>query len=131
MLNNIDPHGILIIRQGGFYYNVSGNDALILNKYLGYKLYGIKEYKTGFPVKGEKTVLKKIDTLGMDYDLLDQNGSIVKSMRFENNRYEIIDAEYPRAGIKSDLEEPKKLIKDRRVFIYIIFGIKSENDFTI
>jgi hypothetical protein len=56
MKNNINPYGMLEIKQGGYYYNVSGNDALILNKYLGYKLYGIKQFRTGFPVVGEKTV---------------------------------------------------------------------------
>ena len=46
MSNNIDSQGVMIIKQGGCYYNVSGNDALILNKYLGYKLYGINQYRT-------------------------------------------------------------------------------------
>ena len=72
MVNNINPKGVLIIRQGGYYYNVSGNDALILNKYLGYKLYGVKKFRTGFPVSAEKTVLKKLDTLEMNYDLIDK-----------------------------------------------------------
>ncbi len=114
MINKINPYGVMVIKQGGYYYNVSGNDALILNKYLGYKLYGIKQFRTGFPVVGEKTVLKKIDTLGMDYDLLDQNGGVISSKRFENNRYEIIDPEYPTIGVESDLEEPKKLIKPQK-----------------
>ena len=114
MINNINPYGVMVIKQGGYYYNVSGNDALILNKYLGYKLYGIKHFRTGFPVVGEKTVLKKIDTLGMDYDLLDQNGGVIISKRFENNRYEIIDPEYPTIGVESDFEEPKKLIKPKK-----------------
>ena len=114
MINKINPYGVMVIKQGGYYYNVSGNDALILNKYLGYKLYGIKQFRTGFPVAGEKTVLKKIDTLGMDYDLLDQNGGVIISKRFENNRYEIIDPEYPTIGVESDLEEPKKLIKPQK-----------------
>ena len=96
MKNNINPYGMLEIKQGGCYYNVSGNDALILNKYLGYKLYGINQYRTGFPVIGEKTVLKKIDTLGMDYDLIDQKGNVLVSKRFEDNRYEIIDSENPK-----------------------------------
>ena len=114
MINKINPYGVMVIKQGGYYYNVSGNDALILNKYLGYKLYGIKQFRTGFPVAGEKTVLKKIDTLGVDYDLLDQNGGVIISKRFENNRYEIIDPEYPTIGVESDLEEPKKLIKPQK-----------------
>ena len=30
---NIDPKGVMKIKQEGFYYSVSNNDALILNKY--------------------------------------------------------------------------------------------------
>ncbi|MBP3495229.1 MAG: hypothetical protein J6K52_03395 [Clostridia bacterium] len=113
MVNNINPDGILIIRQGGYYYNVSGNDALILNKYLGYKLFGVKKYRTGFPVSAEKTVLKKIDTLEMNYDLIDKTEKVLVSKRFEQNRYEIIDPEYPIEGVASDLEEPPKILKNK------------------
>ena len=114
MVNNINPKGVLIIRQGGYYYNVSGNDALILNKYLGYKLYGVKKFRTGFPVSAEKTVLKKLDTLEMNYDLIDKTEKVLVSKRFEQNRYEIIDPEYPIKGVASDLEEPQKILKNKK-----------------
>ena len=114
MVNNINPNGVLIIRQGGYYYNVSGNDALILNKYLGYKLYGVKKFRTGFPVSAEKTVLKKLDTLEMNYDLIDKTEKVLVSKRFEQNRYEIIDPEYLIKGVASDLEEPQKILKNKK-----------------
>ena len=114
MVNNINPNGVLIIRQGGYYYNVSGNDALILNKYLGYKLYGVKKFRTGFPVSAEKTVLKKLDTLEMNYDLIDKTEKVLVSKRFEQNRYEIIDPEYPIKGVAPDLEEPQKILKNKK-----------------
>lgn len=111
MVNKIDPEGIMIIKQGGFYYNVSGNDAFILNKYLGYKLYGVHCIRTGFPVSAKDIVLKKIDTLSMNYDLLDQQGNVVVSKRFEDNIYEIIDSDYPTIGIESSRGKPRKLKK--------------------
>ncbi|MBP3607111.1 MAG: hypothetical protein J6J11_02165, partial [Treponema sp.] len=112
MVNNIDPKGIMRIKQEGFYYSVVNNDALILNKYLGYKLYGVHKFKTGFPVVGLNTVLKKIDKLGMDYDVIDKHENIVASQRFTSNSYEIIDcAEYHTTGVHSEKEEPKKQIK--------------------
>ena len=86
----IDHNGIITIKQEGFYYSVSGNDALIFNHYFGYKLYGKNILRTGFPVVGEKTVLAKLDALSMNYDLFDKDGNIVVSKRFENNLYEII-----------------------------------------
>lgn len=100
MFNKIDPNGIIKIEQAGFFYNIKGNDALILNKYLGYKLHGVNQIKAGFCVKNRATTLKKLDTLSINYDLLDQKKNIVISKRFENNMYEIIDENYPTEGIE-------------------------------
>lgn len=100
--------GVMIIKQGGFYYGVSGNDALLLNKHLGYKLFGVKTVRTGFPVSGEATVLKKLDSLSIDYDLINQAGDVIVSRRYDNNRYEIIEQSNP-----NDIEIPagKKIVK--------------------
>lgn len=106
----LDENKCIYIKQGGFYFNVSGNDALILHKYLGYKLYGIKTCRTGFPVYGQKTVLKKLDKLSINYDLYNQNGELIESKRFPNNKYEIIDqSEYP---LESFLISNKKKYTD-------------------
>ena len=82
---------VMHIKQGGFYYSVSGNDALLLHKHLGYKLYGVDTPRTGFPVKGKETVLEKLEALSIDYDLINQGGKIVASRRFAENLYEIVD----------------------------------------
>jgi hypothetical protein len=100
--------GVMIIKQGGFYYGVSGNDALLLNKHLGYKLFGVKTVRTGFPVSGEATVLKKLDSLSIDYDLINQVGDVIVSRRFDNNRYEIIEQSNPN-GI--EIPDCKKIVK--------------------
>jgi hypothetical protein len=100
--------GVMIIKQGGFYYGVSGNDALLLNKHLGYKLFGVKTVRTGFPVSGEATVLKKLDSLSIDYDLINQVGYVIVSRRFDNNRYEIIEQSNPN-GI--EIPDCKKIVK--------------------
>lgn len=94
MSDRIDPNGVIIIKQGGFYYNVSGNDALIFNKHFKYKLYGAKIPRAGFPVIGLAKVRTRLDALEMNYDVLDSKGNAVVSMRFENNRYEVIEMEY-------------------------------------
>lgn len=101
----IDSNGIITIKQEGFYYSVSGNDALIFNHYFGYKLYGKNILRTGFPVAGEKTVLGKLDALSMNYDLLDKDGNIVVSKRFENNLYEIMSVSGE--GIINEDRSPK------------------------
>ena len=100
MSNKVDSNGIIKIEQAGLFYNVRGNDALILNKYLGYKLYGVNQIKAGFGVKNRATTLKKLDALSMNYDLFDQQKNIVISKKFENNMYEIIDDTYPDDGVE-------------------------------
>ena len=112
--------GVITIKQGGFYYNVSGNDALIFHKYLGYKLYGVTTPRTGFPVSGQETVLKKLDRLSMDYDLLNQSGDIVVSKRFNHNCYEIINLDNaPMAENSSVPPKVQKRAFKKRLSMYI------------
>ncbi len=115
------PDGIMIIKQAGFYYSVSGNDALILHKYFGYKLYGKNILRTGFPVAGEKKVLRRLDNLSINYDLLDKVGNVVVSKRFENNLYEIISM---REAAAMDEEQsikvqPTKMSSKEKMAYYI------------
>ena len=96
MTNGSDPNGIIRIKQEGFFYSVYDNDALILQKHFGYKLFGVKRPKTGFPVAGLNSVAEKIKLLQMNYDIVDKEGNIIASERFENNAYEVIASdEYP------------------------------------
>ena len=87
----LDKDGVITIRQAGFYYNISGNDAFILHKHFGYKLYGATAPRTGFPVNGADTVLKKLNELSINYDVYNKEGELVVSQRFDNNAYEIIE----------------------------------------
>ena len=121
--------GVMYIKQGGFYYNVSGNDALLLHKHFCYKLYGVKTPRTGFPVVGEATVLKKLDALSIDYDLLNQAGEIVASKRFENNLYEIVDENILKES--PELSEKKPSFKERAAsYIEILQGLSEGVDTT-
>lgn len=83
--------GCLKIMKEGFFYSVYGNDALLLNKYFGYKLFGTNVVRTGFPVKNRETVFAEIDKLAINYDIY-HYGNLVKSKRFPDNNYEIIDS---------------------------------------
>ena len=65
-MNRVYKDGCIIIkRKSRFFYGVYGNDALIFNKYFGYKLYKQKQFATGFPVKNLDIVLEKIDSLSI------------------------------------------------------------------
>ncbi len=80
------------IKKEGFFYGVSGNDALLINKIFGYKIYGNNIKRTGFSLKVKESVLNKLDELCINYRVYNysSNPSVEKS--FENNNYEIIDA---------------------------------------
>lgn len=137
MINNIDPNGIIKIKQEGFYFSVYGNDALILNKYLGYKTFGVNVCKTGFPINARQNVVEKLNNLSMDYDIVDKKGNVIVSKRFKSNIYEIIDSsKYPSTGIHSDSPEPKKQEKETlqdkmEAYIEILQGLsKGVNIFT-
>lgn len=126
----IAPDGVITIKQGGYYYNVYGNDALILHNHLGYKLYGKNILRTGFPVAGEKTVLSKLDALSINYDLIDKTGNLVVSRRFENNLYEIYPA-YKASVFNEDQlikDQPAKMnFKDRiNYYFEILNGLSEE-----
>lgn len=122
------PDKAMSIKQGGFYYNVSGNDALLLHKHLGYKLHGVKTPRTGFPVSVQDTVLRKLDRLSIDYDLLNQFGEIVASKRFERNCYETIGEVAPSLDTAIvPLRDRKKPFNERvSAYISILQGL-SEN----
>lgn len=92
MAVQIDETKVIAIKKGGLYYNVSGNDALIFNKYMGYNLYGVYEYRTGFPVYHSESILERFDDFSINYDVYDKNGNIIISKRFPRNFYEIIDS---------------------------------------
>jgi len=81
---------VMAIKQWGFFYNVLDNDARLLNKYLGYRIYGTYTDITGFPVNGSETVFAKLDKLSIDYDVYNKYNQIIISKRFPNNNYHIV-----------------------------------------
>ena len=90
-MNKVYKDGCIIIkRKSRFFYGVYGNDALIFNKYFGYKLYKQKQFATGFPVKNLDIVLEKIDSLSMNYKVVAQD-KVIRENYFEENCYEILD----------------------------------------
>lgn len=83
--------GCLKIRKEGFFYGVAGNDALLLNKYFGYKLYGQGIVRAGFPVKGSESIFNKLNELNINYEVYRYGSTPFISKKFEDNQYEIID----------------------------------------
>ena len=85
----------IVFKQVGCFYEAYGNDALLLNQKANYKLVDVKNIpQVGFPIVGFDTSLERVNAICVDYDIIDNNGQIVVSKRFDNNKYEIIDSNY-------------------------------------
>ncbi len=76
---------IILIKSGNFYIAL-GDDAKILNNILGYQ---IKEFsntiKIGFPIISLNKVIDKLDTLKVNYMVIDKE--IILKKKFNKNNY--------------------------------------------
>ncbi|MDE6504586.1 MAG: hypothetical protein K2L42_01810 [Clostridia bacterium] len=81
----------ILIKEGGYFYNVSGNDALLLHKHLGYKLFGNKTFKAGFPVKRLESFIESFEPFSVNYKVYSRSGELVAERQFEENRYEELE----------------------------------------
>lgn len=127
MSNEIVKYGnwsVIRIRENKDFYNVIGNDALIFNKYFGYKLYGAKVPRTGFPKGGLNKIIGKLDDLSIDYDVINGDGMITVSRRFETNKYEVIEdtAKKPIVNKNSRINDYKSVLVGLSEGVNVITG---------
>lgn len=116
------------IKQEGFFYSVSGNDALIFANKFGYKLYGKKVPKTGFPVVALNEFLKKLDNLEINYDVYSSSKQLITQKRFDNNKYEYIETMNKVNDVSSKKPSGKELLTR---YINVISNIsKNINPYT-
>ena len=78
----------ILIKEGGYFYGVSGNDALLLHKHLGYKLFGNKTFKAGFPVKRLEGFIESFEPYSINYKVYSRSGELVAERSFDENKYE-------------------------------------------
>ena len=81
----------IVIYPVGTFYNVLGDDTLIISNLLGYQ---IKMHcdipKVGFPINSLEKVLYKLDNNKINYILLEKNNGIIQvslRKRFKYNKY--------------------------------------------
>ena len=74
-----EGEGVMNIFRRGCFYNVYGNDALLLNKHFGYNItLNVTDVEcTGFNLKCRDAVFKRLVDLRINYDVYDQSGRIV------------------------------------------------------
>lgn len=81
----------ILIFKIGVFCELINNDALIFNKIFNYKLKFGKDYvKVGFPNSKEKDIFNKLDSLSINYIILEKDSSFFNiqcNKKFNNNNY--------------------------------------------
>ena len=77
---------IVMLKYGNF-YEILGNDALIINKLFGYKLNKLSNtFKVGFPVSSLHNIISRLNNCMINYLVVDRD-EIIKIRDFEINNY--------------------------------------------
>ena len=136
-----DNKNVMILKQEGFFFNAYNNDALLLNRFLDYKLYWQNNsFKTGFPVSGKDLIIDKLNRLSIDYDIIDGHRELIYSKRNINNRYKKITptvSDFFAVGIQvqisdpedDDLEKEKELLEKSELITSVLKALSEGIDF--
>ncbi len=78
---------IVMLKYGNF-YEILGNDALIMNKIFNYKLNKLSNtFKVGFPVSSLDNIINKLNNYFINYIVVDKY-EITKRKDFDSNNYD-------------------------------------------
>lgn len=78
---------IVMLKYGNF-YEILGNDALIMNKIFNYKLNKLSNtFKVGFPVSSLDNIINKLNDYFINYIVIDKS-EITKRKDFDSNNYD-------------------------------------------
>ena len=82
----IDYKDYIVFIKCGSFYEVMGNDALIINKLFGYKIKKLSNtFKVGFPCSNIDRITNILDSKEINYIIVDEDN--FKDKPFENNKY--------------------------------------------
>ena len=77
---------IIMMKYGNF-YEILGNDALIMNKLFNYKLSRLSNtFKVGFPLLSLENIINKLNNYSINYIVIHKE-KIEKKKEFELNKY--------------------------------------------
>ena len=106
----------IIIYPVGTFYNVLGDDTLIISNLLGYQ---IKTHcdipKVGFPVNSLEKVLYKLETNKINYILLEKKNGIIQVNLRKRFKYKKYDEYFENTKINKKIQDRIKKISN---FIY-------------
>lgn len=109
----------LIMIQSGNFYEVYGEDALILNKIFNYKVKKVSgSFRVGFPLIALNKVIKKLNELKINYVIVENCN--LNRKKFNKNYYELFKEEISQDYIIMDNHNNEKKCS--------CFNIKGESN---
>lgn len=109
--NELNKEKTLQLYKIGKFYNIYGDDAIILNYLFGYKI--LIDGKVGFPESALIKVINTIEDKKIDYQIINKDGNdVIKKYGNFNSYNKILKQALEYRNIKSRIERIQELINN-------------------
>lgn len=110
-INELNNEKTLQLYKIGKFYNIYGDDAIILNYLFGYKI--LIDGKVGFPESALIKVINTIEDKKIDYQIINKDGNdVIKKYGNFNSYNKILKQALEYRNIKSRVERIQELINN-------------------
>ena len=110
-INELNKEKTLQLYKIGKFYNIYGDDAIILNYLFGYKI--LIDGKVGFPESALIKVINTIEDKKIDYQIINKDGNdVIKKYGNFNSYNKILKQALEYRNIKSRIEQIQELINN-------------------
>ena len=110
-INELNKEKTLQLYKIGKFYNIYGDDAIILNYLFGYKI--LIDGKVGFPESALIKVINTIEDKKIDYQIINKDGNdVIKKYGNFNSYNKILKQALEYRNIKSRIERIQELINN-------------------
>ena len=110
-INELNKDKTLQLYKIGNFYNIYGDDAIILNYLFGYKI--LIDGKVGFSESALIKVINTIEDKKIDYQIINKDGNdVIKKYGNFNNYNKILKQALEYRNIKSRIERIQELINN-------------------
>lgn len=110
-INELNKEKTLQLYKIGNFYNIYGDDAIILNYLFGYKI--LIDGKVGFPESALIKVINTIEDKKIDYQIINKDGNdVIKKYGNFNSYNKILKQALEYRNIKSRVERIQELINN-------------------
>ena len=108
--NKLNREETLQLYKIGNFYNIYGDDAIILNYLFGYKI--LIDGKVGFPESTLIKVINAIEDKKIDYQIINKEKDVIKKYGNFNSYNKVLKQALEYRNIKSRIERIQELINN-------------------